>query len=311
MDPHLLHTFVAVLDHRSFSVAASALGYTQSAVSQHIAALEADLGARLVERRPVAATPAGARLMEHAPALLLRLDAARTDISRLRHARSTQLTLACSPAALTPAIAQVLVQLRAAAHALDLEVQTLGREAVLAEVLTGRADLGLVDGTAAPSDPLPLPDLGPATTLAAAEEPLAVLFPDHHPLARRRTVRLTDLAQAHWIDAPDTAIPLDRLRDVCRTDGFRPRIRHRGTDLHGLAALATTGHGLAALPLPLAATLGGTAVPVAEPRLIHRTELVHAANPTEMTRRLAELLTGDHTRRGAGWSSAALGGGRA
>lgn len=59
MDPHLLRTFVAVLEHRSFSTAASVLGYTQSAVSQHIAALEADLGARLVERRPVAPTEAG------------------------------------------------------------------------------------------------------------------------------------------------------------------------------------------------------------------------------------------------------------
>jgi len=291
MDPHLLRTFVAVLDHRSFSVAASALGYTQSAVSQHIAALEADLGTRLVERRPVAPTPAGTRLMEHAPALLLRLDAARSDISRLRHARSTQLTLACSPAALTPAIAQALAQLRSTVHSLDLEVHTLGREAVLAEVLTGRADLGLIDGAAAPSDPLPLPDLRPATTLTAAEEPLAVLFPHHHPLARRRTIRLADLAQAHWIDAPDTAIPLDRLRDICRTDGFRPRIRHHGTDLHTLAALATTGHGLAALPLPLAATLGGTAVPVAEPRLVHRTELVHAANPSGLTQQLAAHFT--------------------
>ncbi|REK87702.1 LysR family transcriptional regulator [Streptomyces inhibens] len=292
MDPHLLRTFVAVLDHRSFSAAASALGYTQSAVSQHIAALEADLGTRLVERRPVAPTPAGARLMEHAPALLLRLDVARADIARLHHTHPTRLTLACSPAALGPAIAQALACLRSTAHPLDLEVRMLGREAVIEDVLTGRADLGLVDGVAAPSDPLPLPDLGPTTTLAAAEETLAVLFPHNHPLALRRSVRLTDLTQAQWIDAPDTAIPLDRLRAVCRIDGFPPRIRHRGTDLHGLAALATAGHGLAALPLPLAATLGGAAIPVKEPRLVHRIELVHPANPTGPARQLADLITG-------------------
>ncbi|MFI6764699.1 LysR family transcriptional regulator [Streptomyces sp. NPDC050355] len=292
MDPHLLRTFVAVLEHRSFSHAASTLGYTQSAVSQHIAALEADLGTRLVERRPVSPTAAGARLMEHAPALLLRLDAARADLARLHHARPTRLTLACSPAALTPAVARTLAQLRAAADPLDLHVQILGRETVVQDVLTARADLGLVDGVAAPSDPLPLPDLGPASTLATAEQPLAVLFPDGHPLARRRSVRLTDLSQAQWIDAPDSALPLDRLRAVCRTDGFRPRIRHRGTDLLGLAALAAAGHGLTALPLPLAATLPDvTAVPVAEPRLVHRTELLHAAHPTDTARQLAELLT--------------------
>jgi DNA-binding transcriptional LysR family regulator len=290
MDPHLLRTFVAVLDHRSFSAAASALGYTQSAVSQHIAALETDLGTRLVERRPVTPTPAGTRLMEHAPALLLRLDAARADVARLRQARSTRLTLACSPAALGPSVARALAHLHSTVRPLDLEVRVQGREEAIEHVLTGRADAALVDGVAAPSDPLPLPDLGPATTLAVAEETLAVLFPHGHPLARRRSVRLTDLAQAHWIDAPDTAVPLDRLRAVCRTDGFRPRIRHRGTDVHGLAALAAAGHGLTALPLPLAATLAGAAVPVHGPRLVHRTELVHPAEPADAVRQLTGLV---------------------
>ncbi|PYC78241.1 LysR family transcriptional regulator [Streptomyces tateyamensis] len=291
MDPHLLRTFVAVLEHRSFSTAASVLGYTQSAVSQHIAALEADLGTRLVERRPVTATAAGTRLMEHAPGLLLRLDAARADLARLHDTRPSRLTVAHTPAAFGPAVAQALERLHHAAHPLELEVRVLGREAVIEEVLTGRADLGLVDGATAPSDPLPLPDLGPTTTLAAAEQELAVLFPDGHPLARRGSVRLTDLTQAHWIDAPDTAIPLDRLRAVCRADGFRARIRHRGTDLHGLAALAAAGHGLAVLPMPLAAALPGVAaVPLTQPRLVHRTELIHPANPTEAARQLAELV---------------------
>lgn len=297
MDPHLLRTFVAVLDHRSFSGAAAALGYTQSAVSQHIAALEADLGTKLVERRPVAATPAGARLMEHTPALLLRLDAARADVTRLDRAPTDRLTLACSPAALGADVARALARLRTAAR-VDVEVRVLGREAVIEEVLTARADLGLVDGAAAPSDPLPLPDLGPTVTLVAAEEPLAVLFPDDHPLAGRPAVRLTDLAQAQWIDAPDTGIPLDRLRAVCGSGGFLPRIRHLGTDVHGLAALAAAGHGLAALPRSLAAALPGvTAVPIRAPRLIHRTELLHPADPTAPARRLTELLT-DRTGSG-------------
>lgn len=291
MDPHLLRTFVAVLEHRSFSTAASVLGYTQSAVSQHIAALEADLGARLVERRPVAPTEAGARLMEHAPALLLRLDAARADIARLRRAPDSRLTLACSPAAFGPALAQGLARLRAAGP-VEVDVHVLGREAVLESVLTARADLGLVDGVAAPSDPLPLPDLGPTVTLAVAEEPLAVLFPHHHPLARRSTVRLPDLAQAQWIDAPDTAVPLARLREVSHTPGFHPRIHHHGTDPHALAALAAAGHGLTALPLSLAATFPGTtAVPVRTPRLIHRTELLHPTTPTPHTTRLTAFLT--------------------
>src|SRR5258708_27385229 len=93
MDPHLLRTFVAVARCGSFSRAASELGYTQSAVSQHISTLEGDLGAALLDRRPVAPTIAGARLLEHAEPLLLRLDAARADIARLAASPSARVTI--------------------------------------------------------------------------------------------------------------------------------------------------------------------------------------------------------------------------
>lgn len=93
MDPHLLRTYVTVARLASFSEAARELGYTQSAVSQHIAALEQDLGAPLLTRRPVLPTTAGERLLEHAGPLLLRLDAARADVVRIAAAPSHGLTL--------------------------------------------------------------------------------------------------------------------------------------------------------------------------------------------------------------------------
>lgn len=108
MDPHLLRTFVAVARLSSFSAAARELGYTQSAVSQHIAALEADLRAELLTRRPVAPTPAGARLLEHAGPLLLRLDAARADVLRLAAAPPGRITLAASPLAVGPRLLAAL-----------------------------------------------------------------------------------------------------------------------------------------------------------------------------------------------------------
>ena len=57
----------------SFSAAAIELGYTQAAISQQIAALESDLKVPLLNRRPVTPTEAGARLLEHAEPILLRL----------------------------------------------------------------------------------------------------------------------------------------------------------------------------------------------------------------------------------------------
>ncbi|MBD0717871.1 LysR family transcriptional regulator, partial [Streptomyces sp. CBMA370] len=102
MDPHLLRTFVTVTRLGSFSEAARALGYTQSAVSQHIAALETDLALPLLTRRPVAPTPAGERLLEHAGPLLLRIDAARAALGRFAAAPRATLRVAASPLALHP-----------------------------------------------------------------------------------------------------------------------------------------------------------------------------------------------------------------
>src|SRR4051812_22996582 len=80
MDLRQLRSFAEVARTGSFSAAAAAAGYTQSAVSQHVAALEASLSQRLLERRPVRLTAAGVQLLRHADAILLRLDAARTEL---------------------------------------------------------------------------------------------------------------------------------------------------------------------------------------------------------------------------------------
>ncbi|MFB7451981.1 LysR family transcriptional regulator [Streptomyces sp. NPDC057027] len=284
MDPHLLRTYVTVARLASFSEAARDLGYTQSAVSQHIAALESDLGLPLLTRRPVAPTPAGERLLEHAGALLLRLDAARADLERFTAAPRTTLGVAASPLALTARIVAALPATGVTLHALP-------RERVPVAVATGEADAGLVDGIAAPSDPLRLPDVAPLSATPVAEEPLAVVLPDHHPLAGRPGLRLDDLVDARWLDAPAAGIPLDRLRAVHGGPagrGFRPGLRYDGTDTRTLAVLAAAGHGLALLPL--SAAQGATAVPLVAPRLVHRTELlVPAGAHPEATGPVAEF----------------------
>ncbi|MFE0727420.1 LysR family transcriptional regulator [Streptomyces antibioticus] len=285
MDPHLLRTFVTVARLASFSEAARELGYTQSAVSQHIAALEQDLGAPLLTRRPVAPTTAGERLLEHAGPLLLRLEAARADVVRLAAAPDLGLTLAAAPTALTP---RVLAALPAA----GVTLRVPARAAVPAAVAAGTADLGLVDGLAAPSDPLRLPDVAPLTTYGVAEDPVCVLLPEAHPLARRGGLRLGDLADARWLDAPDTALPLEELRAANGGRGFRPALRYDGTDVRALTGLAAAGHGLAVLPRTVATGVpGAVAVPLTAPRVVHRIELVYAGMPTGAAAALVTALS--------------------
>ncbi|WP_037671679.1 LysR family transcriptional regulator [Streptomyces griseus] len=284
MDPHLLRTYVTVARLASFSEAARALGYTQSAVSQHIAALEQDLGAPLLTRRPVAPTAAGERLLEHAGPLLLRLDAARADVARIANAPEHGLTLAATPTALGP-------RTLAALPAAGVTLRVLTRDEIPGAVATGAADLGLIDGLAAPHDPLRLPDVAPLTTYAVAEEPVCVLLPGTHPLARRPTLRLGDLSDARWLDAPDAGLPLAHLRAANGGRGFRPALRYDGTDIRTLTALSAAGHGLTLLPSSAAADVpGAVAVPVTHPRLIHRVELLHTGSPGGAAAALAAAL---------------------
>lgn len=285
MDPRFLRTFVRVVRLGSFSAAARELGYTQSAVSQHIAVLEGDVGAPLLTRRPVGVTEAGARLLEHAEPILLRLDAARADVARVASGPPSRLRLGATPLAV--AFAAELV-----APALAVTVRVGARDEIARAVAVGELDAGIVDGVAAPSDPLRLPETGARVT-RSLEEPLAVAAPLDHPLAppaaapsparpaedasssrpaatAGRPVRLEDLVDARWIDAPAICAPLAELASLARADGFRAALHYEGADVAGLLALVAAGHGLALLPTR--ALRGVAALPVVAPALVHRTE---------------------------------------
>lgn len=279
MDPHLLRTFVTVAHRRSFSAAAEELGYTQSAVSQQIATLEADLGLALLQRRPVTPTRAGERLLEHAGPLLLRHRAARADVLRAAAGPIERLTVVASPLACTPAVARSLLLER-----LTVTLRTAGRESVAEQVASGTADLGFVDGIAAPSDPLRLPDVGSPPGVGVAEEELVVILPGGHPLSGRRGLALADLADALWLQAP-AAVSVERLREVAGVDGFRVGFRYGGEDLHTVLNLAAAGHGLTLLPSSVAA-----GVPLIAPRVVHRVEMLHGPHASGPVRAVADRL---------------------
>lgn len=308
MDPNLLRTFVAVAETGSFSGAAQRLQYTQSAVSQQIATLEADLGVPLLTRRPVALTPAGERLHRHAALLLVRVAAARADVARATIPPG-RLIVGLTPLAWSPRIAAALTRIRAESDRLTSRVLVADRDRIVAAAATGEIDIGLVDGFAAPSDPLPLPEAG---AVGVAEDGAVVAVPRGHPLAVRGSVDLADLTEAYWIDAP-AVTPLSRLP----VDGLRAGLRYDGTDVTVLTGLIAAGHGLALLPTGLttppgrAATRAGTkratesagrpaasmtaegevhltGVPV--PRLVHRVELIRAAGADGPATRLSDLL---------------------
>ncbi|MGW3933139.1 LysR family transcriptional regulator [Streptomyces microflavus] len=124
MGPRLLRTFSAVITHGSFSYAARELGYTQSAVSQQIASLDGELGVELVCRRPVGPTQAGARLMVHVASILLRIDAARAVVRRVKGKTTGRLAVGICPPAATAHALRIIGEVSRRAGAHELTVRT-------------------------------------------------------------------------------------------------------------------------------------------------------------------------------------------
>jgi DNA-binding transcriptional LysR family regulator len=274
VEAQLLRTFVAVARLGSFSAAAIELGYTQAAISQQIAALENDLKVCLLNRRPVTPTEAGARLLEHAEPILLRLDAARADVTRMTRPPSDTLVVGMTPlAGGSRVLPLALATLRQRMPRLEVTVQLAARDQVLTAVARGQLDLGLTDGLAARGDPLP--EFASLTAVGISQAGVAVVVPGDHPLAGRGGLRLTDLADARWIEAPAVAAPLAEIRRLAGVEGFRPAFRYDGPDTLSLIRLAAAGHGLVLLPGTALPVTGITAVPVTTPRVVHRVELAH------------------------------------
>lgn len=282
VDAHLLRTFVTVARLGSFSAAAAELQYTQAAVSQQIAALEADLKVALLTRRPVSPTEAGARLLEHAEPILLRLDAARADVTRMTSAPAGRLVVGTTPLAggcAAGVLGPSLAALRREMPRLDITVRAAVRDDVAVGVARGEYDLGLTDGLATPSDPLPAQ--AALSAVGVAENRVMAVLPPGHPLERMRGLRLSDLTDARWIEAPGVAPALADIRRAAGTDGFRAAFGYDGTDTLTLIGLAAAGHGLTLLPAAVVVTSSDavTALPVTAPRLVHRVELLHGSLP--------------------------------
>jgi DNA-binding transcriptional LysR family regulator len=290
-----LRALVAVVRSGSFTAAASELGYTQSAISQQIAALEAELGHRLLLRRPVRPTPAGERLAEHAVRILLRLEVARSELTHLDQG-PVEIRVAVCPLAAPELLAAALRELRATNPRLQVTVRSVDRRAAVADVASGRVDVALVDGIGAPDNPLALADAGLLSSRALVETPLAVALAAGHPLQSRRSIDLDTLADAPWITAPGLApsgiadlVPGPVLVGTAPTAAS---VVYEGNDLPTLLALIAAGHGTALLPIPCCSGVPGVAaIPLRNPPLVHRTEVLSLRTLTTLQRRLVDALS--------------------
>lgn len=235
LDPRRLLTFREVARRRSFSQAALELSLTQSAVSQQIAALERQLGLRLLHRGRggVQPTPAGEWLLGHATALAERLDLAASQLDELAHAHGRRLRIGAFPSALATVVPTAAARVAKRMPELELHLREGTTGQLAAGVRSGDLHLAICFQDA--SHPKREHDATRRRELFT--EPMLLVLPPDHPHARRRAVRLADLAHDSW-----TAPSRDGLiARACHAAGFQPRITVLTSDPLAIGAVVRAG----------------------------------------------------------------------
>src|ERR671934_1087485 len=173
----------AVAREGSFGRAAKSLGYTQSAVSQQIAALGRIVGARLVERpggpRPVSVTDAGELLLRHAEAIVARLSAAQADLAALADGEAGILRVGIYQSVGQRILPELMRRYAAAWPRVEIALTESASDAeLLTLVERGELDMTFAD--------LPLTD-GPFESVELIRDPYVLVVPADSPLADRGT----------------------------------------------------------------------------------------------------------------------------
>jgi DNA-binding transcriptional LysR family regulator len=259
LDPRRMLTFRAVARHGSFSRAAAELSLTQSAVSQQVAALEKQIGVRLMHRGRggVQLTAAGERLLEHAAALAERMQLAGVQLGELAAKEGQELRVGAFPSALATIVPAALTRLLAREPGLQVGLREGRTQDLAAAVRSGELHAAVCFQDAR------TPRVEPAGTRRRelGEEPMLVALPPRHRLHRRRSVRLAELADDPWL----AATPDGLIANASRAAGFEPRITILTSDPLASAALVAAGLAVTLTPGLLATHgAGARAVPVAD-----------------------------------------------
>ncbi|WP_194926779.1 LysR family transcriptional regulator [Catenulispora pinisilvae] len=242
MDTALLEVFLEVARRESFTAAAGSLGYTQSAISRQIAALEASVGAPLFDRLPrgVRLTEEGRALVPHATAVVGRLQAAVADVRAVRTLGGGRLRLGAIPTADMTLMPRAIAAFRQAHPAVTVtHAEGLTRRLV-ADLREGDLDLAVI-GTASAE-----PVFEGVRLRRLMDDALAVALPRGHRLADRETLSLADLEGENWIAGQPRS--QDTLIASVQSGEFHPGIPFVVLEWSAKQGFVAAGLGITLIP---------------------------------------------------------------
>jgi DNA-binding transcriptional LysR family regulator len=242
MNLRQLECFVATVEEGSFTRAARRLGITQPSLSGHIRALEEEIEGPLLDRLPrgVSLTPAGRTLLPEARAALRAVARGRQGARAALDLEAGELELATVLSMAVGLLPRYIRIWHERYPGVAIRLHEFRHRRLLEEAVEqGVADFAI--------GPVPLgPWHGPLEVVSWEE--LVIVVPRNDPLAARKSVALSALADREWVlYHPDHGLA-GIVDAVCRSAGFSPRGRVRTSQAEGAVRLASAGLGPALVP---------------------------------------------------------------
>ena len=243
LDVRRMRVLREVAQRGSFSAAAEALSFTQSAVSQQIAALEREAGTTLVERsvRGIRLTDAGRALVRHTEAILGRLAEAEAELEAIAGLRGGRLRMASFESAGATLMPLAIATFRERHPAVELSLSLAEPMDSVPQLKSGELEIAL---SFDPND-VAVPGGESIEHVHLLDDPLYLALAPDHPLANKRNLRLADLASDAWIEGTPSCACSAMLRRACERAGFIPRIAFESDDYAAIQGFVAAGVGVA------------------------------------------------------------------
>jgi len=250
LDVRLLQTFREVAMRGSFSLAAEELGFTQPAVSQHLARLERHLGVKVLERtaRGVKLTPAGEALLAETEGVLSSVRQAERAAKAAGGVVASRLRLGAFPSAAAGLVPGAVREARKRlSHPdIELDLRVMESDPALRALARGRLDIALM--IESPLDPVVVPD--EIELIEVTDDPMLVALPPDHHMASRRSIDLAELCDEPFLltELGGTCADSNIMLHACRDAGFAPNVRLESEDYNALQGMAAAGLGVTIVP---------------------------------------------------------------
>ncbi|GAA1490691.1 LysR family transcriptional regulator [Brachybacterium sacelli] len=246
LDPVKLRVLRSVVETGSIRASAEALGYTPSAVSQHLSTLRRETGLELVERtgRGITVTAHARILAEEAGTALDALAVLERTVKDLRSGRTGTLRLGYATSIASTWIPELARDVRRRYPDLGLELAL--RDCSCEDLAEAGMDIIVGEGTAdAVPEEWAVQDI--------LEEGYVALVGTGHPLAGRSSLPMKDLADQSWVtDDPLESFWFDRIGSACRAAGFSPCVDANPNDFPTVLGFVATGDYVSVQPSVIA-----------------------------------------------------------